>query len=42
MTQTSGEDVYTRPYLKILIQAFLNFNKGITVDEEVLNQAKTG
>ena len=41
MTLTSGEDAYTRPDLKILAQTFLNFNKGITVDEEVLNQAKT-
>lgn len=41
LTQTSGDGAYTRPDLKILAQTFLNFNKGITVDEEVLNQAKT-
>lgn len=41
LTQTSGDNAYTRPDLKILAQTFLNFNKGITVDEEILNQAKT-
>ena len=41
LTQTSGDNAYTRPDFKILAQTFLNFNKGITVDEEILNQAKT-
>lgn len=40
LTQTSGDGAYSRPDIKILAQTFLNFNKGITVDEEVLNQAK--
>ena len=40
MTQKYGENAYERPDMKTLVNAFVNFNKGITVDEEVIAKAK--
>lgn len=40
MTQKYGDNAYERPDMKTLVNAFVNFNKGITVDEEVITKAK--
>lgn len=40
LTQKYGDNAYERPDMKTLVNAFVNFNKGITVDEEVIKNAK--
>lgn len=40
LTQKYGDNAYERPDMKTLVNAFVNFNKGITVDEEVIENAK--
>lgn len=40
LTQKYGDNAYERPDMKTLVNAFVSFNKGITVDEEVLENAK--
>lgn len=40
LTQKYGDNAYEPPDMKTLVNAFVNFNKGFTVDEEVIKNAK--